>query len=53
MQLDDELGREIYEWKKLRLNAKNWQERKGIQFARKFQIKWLFWEENNCSETTQ
>jgi hypothetical protein len=50
MQLNEDLVRQIYEWKTMGLGAKRWRENEGIKLSRKYQIKELFWEKRNCRE---
>jgi hypothetical protein len=51
MQMGDELIQTIDDWETYGIEASKWRDEEPIQIARKYQIKELFWVNNNLSET--
>jgi hypothetical protein len=47
LQLGDETICKLYEWKTFRLKASVWKHNKALQIVHKYQLRELFWKENN------
>jgi hypothetical protein len=49
VQMGDNLINDLYEWETIGISAKKWGVNEDIRAAHKYQIKGIFWNDNDCS----